>query len=74
MCHRPFGVHNAYAYLRRVKVGLHTILPLLILYGVWHTKGGSGGGIVYGAIDAQWYCNSAGNAGGKGLRGLTLNP
>ena len=26
------------------QVGLHTILPLPTLYGVWHTKGGSGGG------------------------------
>jgi len=24
-------------------IGLHTILPLPILYGVWHTKGGAGG-------------------------------
>jgi len=24
------------------KVGLYTILPLPIVYGVWHTQGGSG--------------------------------
>jgi len=26
-------------------VGLYTILPSPILYGVWHTKGGSVGGV-----------------------------
>jgi len=26
------------------RVGIHTILPLPILYGAWHTKGGSVGG------------------------------
>jgi len=36
-------------------LGLYTILPSPILYGVWHKKGGVGGG---GYI-AQWSCNSA---------------
>ena len=27
-----------------VRLSLYTILPLPILYGVWHTQGGSGGG------------------------------
>ena len=40
----------------KVSIGLYTILPSPILYGVWHTKGGSvGGGGGYGA---QWPCNS----------------
>ena len=34
--------------------GLHTILPLPMLYGVWHTQGGSVGG----AYIAQLSCNS----------------
>jgi len=34
-------------------VGLYTILPSPILYGVWHNKGGGGGG----AFIAQWTCN-----------------
>jgi len=43
----------------------YTILPLPILHGVWHTQGGRGG-FVYCGIDVQQYCNSAGNAGGRG--------
>jgi len=35
-------------------LGLYTILPSPILYGVWHKKGGSVGG----AYIAQWSCNS----------------
>jgi len=42
-----------------------TILPLPILYGVWHTKGGRGG-VVYCTIDVRRYCNIAGDAGGRG--------
>jgi len=37
-------------------VGLYTILPLPILYGVWcmaYARGGSGGSYI-----AQWSCNS----------------
>jgi len=37
-----------------VSVGLSMILPLPILYGVWHTHGGSGGG----SYIAYWSCNS----------------
>ena len=36
-----------------LELGLYTILPSPILYGVWHTKGGLGGG----AYIAQWSCN-----------------
>jgi len=36
-----------------VRNGLYTILPLPLLYGGWHTKGWSGGGVVYCAIDVQ---------------------
>jgi len=32
------------ADLGEKRVGLYTILPLPMLYGVWHTQGGSGGG------------------------------
>jgi len=38
----------------RKQVGLYTILPIPILYSVWHTKGGSGGG----SYLAQQSCNS----------------
>jgi len=38
----------------RLLFGLYTILPSPMLYGVWHTKGGSVGG----AYIAQWACNS----------------
>jgi len=34
-------------------LGLCTILHLPILYGVWHTKGGVGGGGVYCAMVVQ---------------------
>jgi len=39
-----------------MSIGLHTILPLPILYGVWHTKEGRGG-VVYCKIVVQKYCN-----------------
>jgi len=29
------------------QVGLYTLLPLQIVYGVWHTQGGAGEGVVY---------------------------
>ena len=28
---------------KAAELGLYTIFQLLVLYGVWHTKGGSGG-------------------------------
>jgi len=44
-------------------VGLYTILTLPILYGVWHTKGWTGGAVVYCATVVQQYSKSMGNAG-----------
>jgi len=35
-----------YELVTQLCIGLHTILPLPILYGVWHTKGGAWGGRV----------------------------
>jgi len=35
---------NQSKVLTKPHVDLYTILPLPILYGVWHTQGGSGGG------------------------------
>jgi len=49
--YRPIGA-VALAAVR--PVGLYKILQSPILYGVWHTKGGSGGA----ACSAQWTCNS----------------
>jgi len=49
---------------------LYTIVPLPILYGVWHTKGGSGG-VVCCAIYVQYYCNRVGNAGGRMINSCT---
>ena len=48
-----------------VYLGLYTILPLPILYGVWQTKGGRGG-VVYCAIYVQQYYITAGNSDGRG--------
>ena len=49
----------------RLEIGLYTILPSPIVYGVWHTKGRSVGGVYY-AIVVQSYCNEVGVAGGGG--------
>jgi len=35
------------------------------VYGVWHTKGGLGGGRIYAIV----VCNSVGNADGEGRKG-----
>jgi len=50
-------------------VALYKILPLPILYGVWHTNGRSGEGVVYCAIVMQLYYNSLGFAGGDAIKG-----
>ena len=39
----------------RERDGLYTTLPLPILYGVWHTQGGSEGGGVYCAMVVHTY-------------------
>jgi len=40
---RGLGAHRISAK-SALGFGVYTVLPLPILYGVWHTKGGSGGG------------------------------
>ena len=57
--YKPIAIATAH-------LGLHTILPLQILYGVWHTNGGSGEGVVYCATVLQKYCNGVGFAVGGG--------
>jgi len=50
-------------------VGLYTILPPPVVYGVGHTKGRSVGGVCC-TIVVQSYCNGVGVAGGGGaMRG-----
>jgi len=46
-----------------LKIGHSIILPIPILYGVWHTKAGSGE-VVNCATVVQQYCNHVGNADG----------
>jgi len=47
------------------QLGLYTILPSPTVYGVWHTKGRSVGGVYY-AMAMQSYCTRVGVAGGGG--------
>jgi len=44
---------------------LHDIAITNVVWCMTYTKEGRGG-VVYCAIDVQWYCNSAGSAGGRG--------
>jgi len=46
-------VHKPRSEYIIVEISLYTILSSPILYGVWHIKGGSGGGVIYCAKDAQ---------------------
>ena len=48
-----------------VHFGLYTILQLPILYGVWHTQGGSGGE----SYIAQYACNSIATVWGLDVGG-----
>ena len=52
--------------------GRYTILPSSILYGVWHTKGGSGGRRILRNSRARVFCNGVGNAGGGGMQGWLI--
>jgi len=53
-------------------LGLYRILPSPILYGAWHTKGGSGGRRILRNNRARVFCNGVGNAGGEegGVTGM----
>jgi len=47
---------------------LHDIAILPILYGVWHTKEGSGGVVCCAIVTVvRSYCNRVGLAGGVGV-------
>ena len=45
-CDRPTDSYGRNIKRSTFPFGFYTILPLPILYGVWHIKGGSGGGRV----------------------------
>ena len=55
---------SVYAWLR-ITWPSHDIAITNIVWCMAY-KRGVGGGVVYCAIDVQWYGNSAGSAGGKG--------
>jgi len=53
---------------RALRVGLYTMLPLPILYGVWHTQGRLGEVVVCCALVVQSYCNDVDNTGGGAIK------
>jgi len=55
-------------------VGLYTISPSPILYGVCHKRGGSvGGGGVYCAMAVHSYCNGVDFSGGGGHKRMIVS-